>query len=73
LNTARITAKNRRALLKSKGLCINGERHGAATHGPRCGWCDDVHKRGIEDVLDAPKFERPPGHVVKNYSGWRLR
>lgn len=55
----RAYAKTRRDRLAGQGLCINGEDHGKATHGRKCAWCHDVHKRGIETVLAKPKFPRP--------------
>lgn len=52
-------SKERRARNKARRTCINGIWHGKATHGSKCGWCWDVHKRGIAEVLRTPKFWRP--------------
>lgn len=61
-----ISARNRRARLKAGGFCINGESHGKATHGRRCAWCDAVHKKKVEKVLDDPNAPaRPPGYRVR--------
>lgn len=60
LNAERM--RNRRARLRGQRTCINGISHGQATHGCRCAWCADVHKRGIEIVLATPKFLPPPGY-----------
>jgi hypothetical protein len=52
----------RRARLRAKKLCINGIAHGPATHGCRCGWCFDVHKRGVEMAYAVPRFPMPPSY-----------
>jgi hypothetical protein len=41
----RIRAKSRRADLKARGLCINGEEHGPATHGVLCLKCREAHRK----------------------------
>ncbi len=40
-------AKTRRDRLRAAGLCINGDRHGKATHGVLCARCRIVHNRGL--------------------------
>jgi hypothetical protein len=42
--TRRTKAKNRRDDLAARGLCINGAKHGPATHGQLCSPCRDTHK-----------------------------
>lgn len=38
-------ARERRKRFKDLGVCINGEKHGKATHGVRCESCDKTHKK----------------------------
>jgi hypothetical protein len=40
----RARARERRARLKAAGFCINGEKHGKATHGVLCAACRRTHK-----------------------------
>ncbi len=37
-------ARDRRKHFRDAGVCINGEKHGPATHGVRCKTCYDTHK-----------------------------
>ena len=39
-----LQSKMRRETLRSAGLCINGARHGASTHGVRCDICHAKRK-----------------------------
>lgn len=64
-------AVKRRAWLTERHLCISSAGHGKATHGVRCAWCWDVKKRGIVDVLAAPKFRRPRNYRPKRHDGKR--
>ena len=41
----RIIAKDRRDLLRSHRLCLNGGHHGPATHGVLCAACRETHRR----------------------------
>lgn len=43
-------SKERRDRLRDAGLCINGEKHGPATHGKLCKPCRDTHRK-----TDKPK------------------
>lgn len=38
-------AKMRRDELRERGLCINGEDHGPATHGVLCWNCRQAHRK----------------------------
>lgn len=62
----RTRAKEARAALRRKGVCIGGSLHGKATQGVRCDWCAAVHKRGLDAVLADPNAPSPP-------AGWRGR
>lgn len=44
----RIVAMLRRDRLRAAGICINGERHGPATHGVLCARCRIVHSGRLE-------------------------
>lgn len=43
--TQRLLAQQRRDSLRESGLCINGAKHGRATHGCRCDRCRDTHTK----------------------------
>lgn len=58
-------ARDRRARLAAKKVCINGASHGPRTHGCRCAWCDAVHRHGVAKVLEDPAAPaRPPKYRV---------
>lgn len=70
----RANAKERRASLAARGLCINGASHGKATHGKRCKHCHDVkngkaeplprntHCKWGHEYTAANTLTRPNGH-----------
>lgn len=41
----RVEGVERRRMLVSSGLCLNGGHHGEATHGVRCEDCYWTHRR----------------------------
>lgn len=43
-SATRLEARERRKKNKDAGLCINGSKHGKATHGVRCKRCHKTHK-----------------------------
>lgn len=48
----RLSAAEERRCRDQKGVCINGGKHGPATHGKRCKRCAAVHRYGLAVVLE---------------------
>lgn len=48
------TAKRRRDTLREEKLCINGRKHGPATHGDLCWPCRAVHRGLCKTRAEAP-------------------
>lgn len=56
-----LAASDRRERLCRAGLCINGAKHGPATHGVHCENCWRVH-RGMKPLIQTPAACRR-GHL----------